>query len=132
MYNSELFEDFTEKQYRPYFSSNKAKTLVVCGALLLNSSSPLINHPHRSNHSVNGGSDDYFVSSLYQSDSQTWSNIKAEYASQNDISKNIPEAFNLMSNLSFLEADAEAEKEADIFFNRVKVKTKKIIVRKKV
>lgn len=130
MYNDELYEHLLQNQsgYQCSFSAI-TKTLVVCGALLLNTSA---SKTRASLPFHNSGSDGYVVNHIYSPDSPTWSDVEAAYFLIEDTNNDIPEAIYFLNRLAFLEGDAVAEKEADQFFNQVQIKTKKIIVRNKV
>jgi len=132
MYNAELYDHFLQNQSSPYSFSEMTKTLVVCGALLLNTSDSFLQTPTRVSPPVNkGGSNGYIINHLYSSDSPTWSDVETTYSPLEDTNNNITEIFNVLSKLAFLEGDSVAEKEADQFFSQVHVKTKKIMVSRK-
>jgi hypothetical protein len=132
MYNTELYDNFLQGQSAQYSMSNMTKTLIVCGALLLNANGSFFPAPPRINLPVcRGGSDGYLINHLYPSDSPTWSDVTTAYASPKDTANYIPETLSVLSKLAFLEGDAEAEKEADQFFNQIQIKTKKIMIRRK-
>lgn len=132
MYNTELIEDFLEKQNRQYSLSNMTKTLVVCGTLLLNTGGTISQPQQRKDLLTTiGRSIDYSYNRVYQTDSPTWSNVETEFVAHQNMTSDIPESFNLLNKLAFLEGDIEAEKEADLYFNQIQVKTKKIAVNRK-
>lgn len=132
MYNTELYDHFLQNQSSPYSFSEMTKTLVVCGALLFNTSGFFPQTTARVSPPINkGGSDGYIINLLYSSDSPTWSDVETTYSPPEDKNNNITEAFNVLIKLAFLEGDSVAEKEADQFFSQVHVKTKKIRVSRK-
>jgi hypothetical protein len=99
---------------------------------LLNTSTSFLPIPSRDGLSVNKyGSDEYVINHLYSSDSPTWSDIESSYGSSGGSHDEIKDSFTVLAGLAFLEGDAIAEKEADQFFSRVQVKTRKIMVTKK-
>lgn len=132
MYSTELYDHFLQKQSSQYSFSEMTKTLVVCGALLLNAGGSFVQPSARVNLSVNkAGSDGYIINHLYSSHTPTWSDVGTTFSQQDDPANDVVETFNVLSQLSFIEGDAIAEKEADHFFSQVQVKTKKIMVSRK-
>lgn len=132
MYNTELYDSFLQRQSSQYSFSEITKTLVVCGALVLNTSGFFHQTPARVSLPVNkNGSDDYIINHLYSSHSPTWSDIEITHSLLEDTDNYITETFNVMKKIAFLEGDAVAEKEADQFFSHIQVKTKKIMVSRK-
>lgn len=67
MYNTELYEDLLQGQGQYQYSLKKTtKTMVICGALLLNTSVPLVSYPLLGNFAMNkDGSDGYTFNSRY-------------------------------------------------------------------
>ncbi len=133
MYNTDLYDNLLQSQTQYQYSlKDKTKTMVICGAFLLNASMPIFSSPPLGNFAVNKeGSGGYAVNSLYYSDTNTWSDIKVEYIALEDDHSSIADTFSILKKLSFLESDEIAEKEADVFFSKVTIKTKKILVNKK-
>lgn len=134
MYNTELYDSFLQRQNAQQYSiSNITKTLVVCGAFLINAGVPIINAPPKINLHINKeGSGSYIINDHFSSYSSTWSDVETTYASQKSGASDLRGTFNVLSKLAFLEGDAEAEKKADLFFDQIQVKTKKIMVSTKV
>lgn len=132
MYNTELYDNLLQRQSTQYSISDMTKTLVVCGALLLNTGGLFLQAPTRVNLPISKcGSDSYIINNLYSSDSPTWSDVETAYSSPKDTGFDIAETINVLHQLSFIEGDADAEKEADLFFNQIPVKTKKIMVNRR-
>lgn len=132
MYSAELYDNLLQNQNSQYSLPKMTKTLVVCGALLLNTSGQLLQEPIRvSLPPSKSGSDGYILNQLYSSDTPTWSDVKTTFSPLENSNDDIIETFNVLRKLAFLEGDAVAEKEADHFFGQVQVKTKKIMVRRK-
>lgn len=132
--NTELYDDLLQShgQYR-YSLKQKTKTLLVCSALLFTTSgAPSIPALKPVDLSANeDGSNAYLVSNLYLSDSYTWSDIKIASSPTEEVYNEILDTFSVLKKLTFLEVDEIAEKEADQFFNKITMKTKKIMVNKK-
>jgi hypothetical protein len=81
---------------------------------------------------TNAGSDDYFIRTIDSSDSSTCSNLETTaYSHQEDAVNNLEKTFKILGKLAFLPGDVVAEKEADEFFSRIHVKTRKIMIRNK-
>lgn len=133
MYDTELYDSFLLSQSSQYSFPEMTKTLIVCGALLLNNSGPFVQNSARVSLPGNkSGSDGYVINHLYSPNSPTWSDVETDtYSPREDTNNDIPEALNVLSNLTFIEGDAIAEKEADKFFDQIQIKTKKIMVTKK-
>lgn len=131
MYNTELYDNFLQSQSSQYSFSDMTKTLVVCGAVLLNSGSFF--HPTaRTCLPVSkGGSDSYIINKLYSSDNPTWTDVETSVALPDDSANDVAASFSVLDQLAFLEGDDEAEKEADLFFSQIPVKTKKIMVNRR-
>ncbi len=131
MYDTELYDNFLQRQSSQYSISDMTKTLVVCGAILLNSGS-FFQPPARTCLPITkGGSDSYIINKLYSSDSPTWSDVETSVALPEGSTNDIAASFNVLNQLAFLEGDDEAEKEADQFFSQIPVKTKKIMINRR-
>lgn len=74
---------------------------------------------------------DFLINSLYLSDSHTWSDTKIALSPAQETHSEIADTFNVFEKLTFLGADETAEKEADQFFSKIPMKTKKIRVNKR-
>jgi len=131
MYNTELYDNFLQNQSSQYSISDMTKTLVVCGAILLNSGSIFQPTARTCLPETKGGSDSYIINKLYSSDSPTWSDVETSVTLPNGSTNDIAASFNILNQIAFLEGDDEAEKEADLFFSQIPVKTKKIMVNRR-
>lgn len=131
MYNTELYDNFLQSQSSQYSISDMTKTLVVCGAILLNSGS-IFYPPARTCLPISkGGSDSYIINKLYSSDNPTWTDVETSVAIPDASANDVAASFSVLNQLAFLEGDYEAEKEADLFFSQIPVKTKKIMVNRR-
>ncbi len=131
MYNTELYDNFLQSQSLQYSIADMTKTLVVCGAIMLNSGSVFQPPTRACLPTTKGGSDSYIVNKLYSSDSPTWSDVETSVALPSGSENDISASFNVLNQMAFLGGDAEAEREADLFFSQIPVKTKKIMVNRR-
>ncbi len=130
MYQPELYEGLF--QNTQYSIANIPETLIVCGALFSRERSAFLQPSHRNNPSAGrGGSDEYIINFLYSQASPTWSGVETAFVFTKDTVEDISGSLSMIRQLSFVEGDSEAEKQADIFFSQIRVKTKKIMVNSK-
>lgn len=115
-----------------YSLLDATKTLVLCGTLLASpahvSTAPALRY---SSAALKNGSDSLTVAKLYHHDAPTWSAVKVTPAMKAESVEAVTTtALKLINQLSFIDHDAKAEKQADAFFATKPVKTKKIVIRK--
>ena len=106
------------------------KTVLLCSMLLAANTPPNIEAGNANSSFYRGvqGSDSFRIGQLISSRNETWSPITlCDYESSKSFD-NISASVKLLKNLSFLEGDLQAEKEADAYFDNIPVKTRKVLI----
>ena len=122
-----------------YSFCSVAKSLLACGMGMLavgisggtSTAIPISRTCSSPALSIKTGSDEMYVSRMYESYNPTWSNVNISPIQTRDSVVNIPESLSIIKLLAFVDGDNEAEINADNFFNSKKIKTKKVLFRKK-